>query len=83
MQNTRIKTAWMWQDVYSGGVRGVTVDVDDGTLQWFDEPGCACGSSDAVQTIADFLNNGARGGSPPADVLDEMRDNLGRFTVDS
>lgn len=83
MQNIPIQTAWMWQDVNSGGVRGVTVDVDDGMLHWFDEPGCACGGSDAVQTIADFLDKGARGGNPPADILEEIRDNLSRFTVDS
>jgi hypothetical protein len=69
----------MWQDEYSGGVKGVTVDLDERVIQWWDEPGCACGDNANDQSIADFIANGARHGSPPADVEAEMRAELAAF----
>ncbi|MDQ7025884.1 MAG: hypothetical protein Q9P01_19495 [Anaerolineae bacterium] len=67
---------WMWQNEASGGVQGVIVDFDDGLVRWFDEPGCACGGNDSEQSIADFLERGARFIVPPDDVLEEMRASL-------
>ena len=67
---------WMWQDDASGGVMGVIVDFDEDRVQWLEEPGCACTDSAHEQTIADFLQNGARAIMPPADVLEEMRESL-------
>ncbi|RMG78232.1 MAG: hypothetical protein D6712_21810 [Chloroflexi bacterium] len=73
------KTAWMWRDESTDAVMGVTFDEDRAVLQWYDEPGCACTGSDAEQPLADFLENGPRGGNPPPDVLEEMRAELGAF----
>lgn len=71
---TPVKTSWMWPDEQSGGVMGATIDLDDQTILWFDQPGCACGGSDAGQAFTDYLERGPRGLMPPADVRDEIRD---------
>jgi len=73
------KTAWMWQDEYSGGVMGAVVDLDERVIQWLDQPGCACGDSESEQTIADFLAKGPRWVHPPAEVEAEMRAELAEF----
>ena len=77
--STGIPTAWMWANERTGGVAGVTLDVGRRLLQWYDEPGCACGDSSALQPAADFLQRGPRGGSPPPDVIAEMRAALARL----
>jgi len=67
---------WLWQDENTGGVVGVIADLDEQKLSWFDEPGCACGDSSAIQSFTDFLNKGANYLSPPSDIVDEMCDVL-------
>ncbi|GAB5494264.1 MAG: hypothetical protein Phog2KO_44790 [Phototrophicaceae bacterium] len=65
--------SFMWQNEATGGTSGAQIDLDDGIIQWFEAPGCACGGSDGEQTIADFLENGPRALIPPDDVIEEMR----------
>lgn len=67
------QTAWMWQDEYTNGVSGATVNYERNEIEWFDSVGCACGGSNQVQTIADFIASGPRFVTPPDDVLEEMR----------
>jgi hypothetical protein len=64
-------TSWMWP--HDDGVQGVMLNPRTNRLSWFDNPGCACGDSAQEQTIEDFLKNGALYGSPPEDVVAEMR----------
>jgi hypothetical protein len=61
----------MWR--HNDGVQGVTINADNGRLNWYDNPGCACGDNAQEQTIEDFLKYGPLYGRPPADVLAEMR----------
>jgi len=65
-----MNTSWMWPNS-AGGVEGAVIE--EGKVRWFDEPGCACGSNDSEQTIADFLEKGPRFLQPPQDVLTEMQ----------
>jgi hypothetical protein len=65
-------SVWLWADE-NGGTQGVTVDYPHGKLLWYDNPGCACGDSTHEQTIADFLQKGARYAEPPDDIVAEMR----------
>ena len=70
-----IPTSWIWADEASGGVKGARLNLADGTIEWVDQPGCACGDAVQLQSIADFM----RTGPPdvlPADVLAEMREAL-------
>jgi len=77
--SAKIQTSWMWQNEITNGVMGAIVDTDDLTIQWFDEPGCACTDSHAVQSIQDFLANGSHFIKPPADVAAEMHENLSQL----
>lgn len=64
--------AWMWP-TNSGGVNGVNLDGYDGEITWFDEAAaCACGDSTAVQSFAQFLQQGAPLSGVPQDVLDAL-----------
>ncbi len=67
-------TSWMWANDY--GVQGVKINPYTRRLNWYDDPGCACGDNAREQTIEDFLKNGPVYGSPPDDVLAEMRATL-------
>lgn len=67
-----MQKSWMWANK-NNGVEGAYIDLDDGTVQWFDEPGCACSGSDSEQKIEDFIAKGPRFIVPPGDVLEEMR----------
>jgi len=64
---------WMWHNDNTNGVEAAIADFDDQTIQWFDEPGCACGGADSHQTFADFIEKGARFTVPPDDITEEMR----------
>jgi len=66
-------TSWIWADEPSGGVKGARLNLAEGLVEWFDQPGCACGDAIASQTIMDFREQGPLE-TPPADVLEEMRD---------
>lgn len=77
------ETAWMWRDETSGGVMGATVDLQKRLIQWFDQPGCACGGSDTEQTIADFIARGARHITLPAEVETDMRHALLPYSTSS
>ncbi len=70
---------WMWRDEYRNSVAGVIVDLDKNVVQWYDEPGCACTDSEAIQTIADFLERGPSALQPPNDVVDEMKTALADY----
>jgi hypothetical protein len=61
----------MWP--HDDGVQGVTLNLDTRRLRWYDNPGCACGDNAQEQTVEDFLISGPLYGSPPQDVIDEMR----------
>jgi len=63
---------FMWADD-SGGVQGAILDLEAGHIQWFDQPGCACGEDEQFQTLSEFLAQGSFYLSPPADVLEELR----------
>ncbi len=65
--------SFMWLNESTGGMSGAQMDLEEGIIQWFEAPGCACGGSDAEQTITDFLESGPRALIPPDDVLEEMR----------
>jgi hypothetical protein len=62
----------MWADD-SGGVQGAILDLEAGRIQWFDQPGCACGEDEQFQSLSDFLAHGSFYLSPPSDVVDELR----------
>lgn len=66
-----MQKSWMWPN-NNGGVHGVIIDLEEGKIQWFDEPGCACGGSDSEQNFADFMTNGPRFLIPPDDIISEM-----------
>lgn len=68
-------TSWIWADEASGGVKGARLDLALRLIEWVDQPGCACGDATSRQTFADFLSTGPLE-SPPADVLEEMRQAL-------
>ena len=67
-----MQKSWMWSND-KGGVEGAYIDLEDGLVQWFDEPGCACAGSDSEQKLEDFLAKGPRFILPPDDILEEMR----------
>ena len=73
-----IQITWIWHDEASNGVKGAIVDLDEGVIQWLDQPGCACGDNAQPQSIEDFLAHGAIT-FVPTDVLDEMHAELTRF----
>lgn len=76
-------TSWLWADEASGGVKGARLNLADCLIEWVDQPGCACGDATSGQTLADFLSTGPLG-SPPPDVLSEMRDAANKpLTIDS
>lgn len=68
----KITTSWLWPSP-AGGVYGAYLDTDEQTIQWFDEPGCACSGSDALQSLTQFLNDDPGALIPPDDVLREMQ----------
>ncbi|MGB7338806.1 MAG: hypothetical protein WBC91_07950 [Phototrophicaceae bacterium] len=68
-----MQKSWMWADNSSNGVGGAIIDLEEDRVQWFDQPGCACGGSTMQQTIADFREKGSRFLMPPADVMEEMQ----------
>jgi hypothetical protein len=70
------QSQWMWQNTASGGVQAVIIDFEDNIVRWFDDPGCSCSSNDSQQSIADFLERGARFIVPPDDVLAAMHASL-------
>ena len=67
-----MQKSWMWPNNKSG-VEGAYIDLDTGTVQWFDEPGCACAGSNSEQSIEEFMAKGPRFIIPPDDVLEEMK----------
>jgi hypothetical protein len=67
-----VQKSWIWPNA-KGGVEGAYIDLDDGTIQWYNEPGCSCAGSDSEQKIEDFITNGPRYIVPPDDILGEMR----------
>lgn len=70
-----ITTSWMWKQE-DGEVWGLTLNIAERKLEWFDGIGCACGDSFAEQTVEDFSQKGARYGELPADVMAEVRESL-------
>jgi hypothetical protein len=69
----------MWP--HDNGVQGVTLNPATSRLSWYDNPGCACGDNAQEQTVDDFLADGPLYGSPPQDVIDEMRAVLETITA--
>lgn len=67
-----MQKSWMWPN-NNGGVEGAVIDLEDGMIQWYNEPGCACAGSESEQSIEDFLLKGPRFILPPEDILDEMK----------
>lgn len=65
-------TSWMWPSAH-GGVNGAIIDTNTHTIQWFDEVGCACGDSVAVQSFEQFRQAGTPISSPPEATLGEIR----------
>ena len=74
MAEKPLTTSWMWKQ--DEEIWGLTLNVDEQKIEWFDGVGCACGDSFAEQTIPDFLKKGARYGDPPDDILAELRESL-------
>ena len=68
-------TSWIWADEASGGVKGARLNLADGSIEWVDQPGCACGDAVQLQSITDFMRTGPLE-VLPADVLAEMREAL-------
>jgi len=75
-----MQKSWMWPN-NKGGVEGAYIDLEDGMVQWFDEPGCACAGSNSEQKLADFLAKGPRFIVPPDDILEEMRAFIGSIEL--
>ena len=63
---------WIWGNS-SGGVHAAIADFDDESIQWLEEPGCACSTYNNFQKFSHFLANGRRFLLPPADILAEMQ----------
>ncbi|MCS6836371.1 MAG: hypothetical protein NZ750_10175 [Anaerolineae bacterium] len=63
---------FMWADD-SGGVQGAVLDLEAGCIQWFDQPGCACGEDEQFQSLSDFMAQGSVYLSPPPEVVAEIR----------
>jgi hypothetical protein len=66
-----VQTAWMWP-TERGGVNGAKIDVERGLIQWYDEIGCACDDSDALQSYAHFIQHGPAFEDAPLDVVAEL-----------
>lgn len=68
-----MNTVWMWQD--DDHTRGVNLDVERRVLVWQEDlVGFGCSLMPLEQPLDDFRENGpARYGTPPADVLAEIR----------
>ena len=64
-------TSWMWASG-NGGTNGATIDTVDHMIQWFDEVGCACGDSVAVQSFEQFRQAGPMLDGMPEDVHEEI-----------
>ena len=73
-------TAWMWNDNGEIWSLYLNQDADAGKLEWSDSIGCACSSSFAEQSIADFVAHGPRYGNLPADVRAEVAATLASMT---
>jgi hypothetical protein len=74
MSEKPVTTSWLWKA--GEGVNGVQIDTDDRMLEWYDDIGCACGDSTAVQSFADFHARGPKFTSIPPEVADEVRASL-------
>jgi hypothetical protein len=74
MDKKTYSTSWIWP--HDNGVNGAVLNLEKGLVEWFDGPGCACGDSSQIQSFEDFLRHGPRYGTPPDDVLEEMRSTL-------
>ena len=73
----RLTTAWTWLD--GEDIRGLIVDLDTGTLHWFDQIGCHCTDEDFLpQTTRDFRQDGCPPliGDLPFDVAAELDEAL-------
>ena len=68
-----LTTAWTWLD--NEEIRGLTLDVDTGTLRWYDQIGCHCTDEEFwPQSLAEFRQQGAPPliSELPADVAAEL-----------
>lgn len=73
MAEKTLTTAWTWLD--DEEIRGLSVDLDTGTLHWFDQIGCHCTDEDFLpQTTKSFRQYGCPPliGDLPADVGIEL-----------
>lgn len=71
-------TSWIWR--HENGTQAASLNTEEQILEWYDNPGCACGDRGMNQTVADFLKKGPRWGDPPADVLAEMQQAIAELT---
>ncbi|GAB1420762.1 hypothetical protein MASR2M15_08830 [Anaerolineales bacterium] len=69
----QLKSSWIWHDDMTDMVNGATVDYDRGTIQWYEQPGCACGDSKDEQKLEDFIKRGPALLAPPDDIIAEMQ----------
>ncbi len=68
-----LTTAWTWLD--NEEIRGLTLDVDTGTLRWYDQIGCHCTDEEFwPQSLAEFRQQGTPPliSELPADVAAEL-----------
>lgn len=71
-----LPSTFIWHDDHTGAMMSAVIDYDDARVQWYEEVGCACGDSFAVQSIADYLARGPRGVMVPDETAQAIRSAL-------
>lgn len=66
-------TSWLWRA--GEGMNGLTLNVGERTLEWYDSIGCACGDSTAEQSTEEFRKKGPYLGLPE-DIRAELETTL-------
>lgn len=77
MTDNKLATSWIWLD--DGETRGLSVDVENSLLCWYDQIGCNCADEDFLsQTAQAFRQEGCPPliGDLPADVAAELAEVL-------
>ena len=73
MAAKNLTTSWTGLD--DDEIRGLTVDIDSGSLRWYDQIGCHCTDEDFwLQTMQEFRQDGSPllMGDLPGDVAAEL-----------
>lgn len=81
-QKKALPTAWMWLD--GSDVRGLSIDLENRKLRWYDVVGCHCSDEEFVdQSPESYQEEGAPAyvGPVPADIAAEIEAVLGQLSA--